>query len=154
MGVMFAILAFVTVMGVVIPVANVYSPFSASYVMTPSAALNSTYVGQLGGVSCDIASGTCTGNATLAGGTASSGIFGSGVTTQLIFGNFFAGAQYLVSLAVGIAVPGQYVFGWLYDVFGDWGAAIAMAAIFQALAMIAYSNEMFYIITGRWIFPP
>jgi len=96
-------------------------------------------------------------NASVSAG-GSGGIFGSVVSgTLLIFGNFFAALQYLANLAIGMLLPYQYVFSWL-----DWNphdasvvsTATAIAGMVNALVWVAYANDFFYIISGRWLFPP
>jgi hypothetical protein len=178
MGQMFTILAFFTVLGIVVPVVGNVVPFgqtTSSNVGNPSGAGGCSfyspncYLSAAGGtpggaVTTVVYSGTtytfteyttATENASVAAG--GTGIFGSIVSgTLLIFGNFFAALQYLANLVIGTILPGSYVYRWL-----NWSSdpgvqyvALAFGTMTDAIVGIAYANEWFYLISGRWIFPP
>lgn len=86
------------------------------------------------------------------------------VVVIFVIGNFFAAASYLASIAIAVLLPGYYVGQWLLGIFGPVTintstsrvvlAAAAISGIFQCLVWIAYADELLYIFTGRWIFPP
>lgn len=153
MGVFFTILAFVTVLGIGIPAVNAVSPFSSSLTTHASTSLSSPYI--LGAAGCSTVGSSGSLNCTSSANSASSPSF-FGVT-QFIFGNFLAALVFVATMALAIFVPATYVLAWV----GGPGTAtapntagIAVAGIVQALCSCAYANEFFYILSGRWIFPP
>ena len=129
------------------------SPFSPAYSQVPNQSLNSNYVAGLAGcTNVNLASGAATCNATISG-SGSGGFLGTISNTVFVFGNFFAALGFLAQLAIGVAVPGMYVFSWTYAVFGNYEAALGIASLFQVLVMIAYAYDFFYIVSGRLIQP-
>lgn len=155
MGTFFTILAFFTVLGLVTPFVAANSPFGAVSTPVVSNPLPSSFFAKQAG--CSTTTGGSIGcNETVAAG-GSGGIFGSVVSgTLLVFGNFFAGLQYLGALAVAVLLPSQYVYHWLAwsDASSVTATATAIAGMVNVLVWIAYVNEGVYITTGRWIFPP
>ena len=55
-----------------------------------------------------------------------------------------------------MALPSKYVYAWLAwsDDASVTAAASAIAAMVNVVVWIAYANDFFYIVSGRWIFPP
>lgn len=143
MGSMFLILAFFTALGLGIPVVNAVTPFSTTY--SPSSALGVTNV--FSAISCTT---TATSGTSACQAPVNTPV--SAFATVFTFGNFFAALQYLVNLSVAVILPGYYVVEW----FGGPSNTIALglAAIVEAMAALAYGNDFFYIVSGRWIFPP
>ena len=145
MGSMFLILAFFTALGLIMPVVNVVTPFTTTY--SPSEALGTTNI--FSAISCTTSTGTGAGNISCAAGINGPG---SSFTTVFTFGNFYAALQYLVNLCIAVILPGYYVLQWLGGPSN--GTALGIATVVQALTALAYGNEFFYIVSGRWIFPP
>ena len=152
MGAAFTILAFFTVLGLVVPFVSSASPFGATSTPPISNPLPASVYQKNAG--CTTTTGLVSCNATVAAG-GGGGIFGSIVSgTLLIFGNFFAAAQYLANLAIGMVLPYNYIYSWLNWSPSASSVAAAIAAMVNALVWVAYANEWMYILSGRWIFPP
>ena len=149
----FTILAFVAALGVVIPVVNAISPYSTTYQQTPNTSLNASYIQGVAGCSGVNVAGSAGCNASVSGSGSSGGILGSISNTVFVFGNFFAALTFLAQMAIGVLVPGQYVFQWLYAIFGSYSDALLIAGVFQCLIWVAYAYDFFYIVSGRYIQP-
>ena len=143
------ILAFMLALGMAIPTINALSPFSSSYqAKIPNSSFNVPLV--VGASGCSTTNTTGNSNC-VAGlsGVSQRGIFGTIVSTVLVFGNFYAAAQFLATLSTGVILPGAYVLEWLG---GPTNAgAIAVAGLVQGLVWMAYAELLFYIISGRWL---
>lgn len=139
------IFAFLLVLGLVLGFLNIYSPFSNQYVSPVASGVNDASV--LGATGCTSANSS-------GGYSCSSGIgavqspsfFG---ITQFIFGNFFAGVQFLITISGLVFFPGWYALNWFGGVTNP--GAVAMAAIIQSPVSFGYAQALFYIITGRWM---
>ena len=146
------VLALMLCLGTAVPVLNAVSPYSASYqAKVPPSGLSNALVITAAGCGSPDSSGqyNCTGGLTP---TSNSGFFsslGSALNSLLVFGNFFAAAQFLVTLTAGVVLPGAYVLEWLGGA-GNIGA-LAMAAMVQGLIWISYAEGLMYIISGRWL---
>lgn len=153
MGAAFTILAFFTVLGLVTPFVAANVPFAAAVTPVSNPLPVSVYQGNAG---CTVSTGNVAAcNATVSAGPGG-GIFGSVVSgTLLVFGNFFAALQYLANLGVGMVLPYSYVYHWLAwsDSSSVTTTAAAIAAMVNVLVWVAYANDFFYIVSGRWIFP-
>jgi hypothetical protein len=108
---------------------------------------------QAGCSQVNLAQGNNTCNASVAGSGSSGGILGTIANTVFVFGNFFAALSFLANLALGVLVPGQYIFTWLYQIFGNFDDALLIAGVFQTLIWVAYAYDFFYIVSGRYIQP-
>jgi hypothetical protein len=143
------ILAFMLCLGTAVPVLNVLSPYSSSYqTKVPSSSFNTPLI--LGAAGCSTSTtGAASCTAGLNNGNGNTGIFGTLVSTVLVFGNFFAAAQFLITVGAGVLLPGAYVLEWT----GGAGniAAIALAALVQGMVWMAYAELLFYIFSGRWL---
>lgn len=139
-------------MGPVVSFLNTNSPFAPAAQVTVSNPLGAGVFQGAAGVSTS--SGTIVANASLSSLGGSSSAFGSLISgTMLVFGNFFAALQYIAKLAVGALLPYQYVYNWL-----AWSSdpsvtatATAIAGMVNVLVWVAYANDFFYILSGRWL---
>lgn len=147
MATIFLILAFMTAVGVSIPMVNNVSPFQAHPNDVQNPAANAKFWNQPAG--CTSPGNTLTCNASLATGNTNAGIFGPVVNTILVFGNFFAAASFLVNIAVGVIVPGAYVLTWAGGPQNP--TAVALSALYQGLVWVLYALDFFYIVSGRWL---
>ena len=157
MGRVFAILAFMTVMGLIVPFLNTNSPFAASSQIQVNNPLGVSVYQKAAGVS--VSGGTVKANASIGAGSTggSTNAFGSLITgTLLVFGNFYAAVQYLASLAVGVMLPYRYVYNWLAwsNAPSVTSTASLIAGMVNVLVWVAYANEIIFLISGRWIFSP
>lgn len=156
MAKIFLILAFVLVLNVVMPAINHISPYTtATLVPNTSALTTATVIGAAGctGINKTNTNANCTGSLGTSGLSSSGGggIFGAVVNTILVFGNFFAAANFLVQLFGGVLVPGYYVYGWLVAFGASATTAGEIMLIYTTPCWIAYAYGLFYIISGRWL---
>ena len=157
MGRVFAILAFMTVMGLIVPFLNTNSPFATSSQIQVNNPLGASVYQKAVGV--NVNGGTVKANASIGAGSTggSTSAFGSLITgTLLVFGNFYAAVQYLASLAVGVMLPYRYVYAWLAwsNAPAVTNTAALIAGMVNVLVWVAYANEIIFLISGRWIFSP
>lgn len=136
-------------LGTAIPAVNALSPYSAGYQSKiPQSQFNTPLI--IGASGCGTVDSSGANNCTAGlSQVQSSGLFGTIVNTVLVFGNFYAAAQFLATLSTGVILPGAYVLEWLGGPSNI--GALAVAGMVQGLTWMAYAELLFYLISGRWL---